>query len=68
MIFRKKNDSNGDYIDSSGVRFNVLCGMGVFTDSRRLAQWKSFDTLQEALEDFGLVYEPIQMENEEYTE
>lgn len=54
MYFKAEQQENGEYIRHDGVRFALLKARRV----RPADGWSDFDTLDDCLEAWGLIYNP----------
>lgn len=59
MVYKKIQNTQGDYQDNNGVRYDVLEAHEAFTPQGKNVGWDEYPNLEAALEGYGLVYDPL---------
>lgn len=59
MIYRKEEQEDGDYIDREGTRWAVSCLRRIRTPEGVNVGWTEFQSLEAALEEWGMTYAPL---------
>lgn len=59
MIYRKKEQIDGEYVDAEGTRWAVDCCRRIRTTDGVNVGWTEFPSLDDALEAWGLHAQPL---------
>ena len=59
MVYKKIQNTQGDYQDNNGVLYDVLEAHEAFTPQGKNAGWDEYPHLEAALAAYGLVYDPL---------
>ena len=59
MVYKKIQNEQGDYKDKQEVRFTVLEAHEAYTPEGLNIGWDVFASMEEALQEYGLVYDPL---------
>ena len=64
MVYKKIQDEQGDYKDNQEVRYTVLEAHEAWTPQGKNVGWNEYPDLATAVSAYGLIYDPIEDENE----
>lgn len=64
MVYKKIQNEEGDYKDISNVRWDVLEAHEAWTPQGKNVGWDEYENLEQAIQAYGLIYDPICEEDE----
>ena len=59
MVYKKIQNNEGDYIDVQQQRWDILEAHEAWTPEGKNVGWDEFESLEEAVSYYGLVYDPL---------
>lgn len=59
MVYKKIQNEKGDYKNNQDVRFTVLEAHEAMTPQGKNVGWDEYENLEQALQSYGLVYDPL---------
>lgn len=62
MVYKKIQNNEGDYKDISNVRWDVLEAHEAWTPEGKNVGWDEYENLEQAIQAYGLIYDPIEVE------
>lgn len=62
MVYKKFEDEQGPYIDIQGKRWTIMEAHEAYTPEGLNVGWDSFESLEQAIQAYGLIYQPIEEE------
>lgn len=65
MVYKKNKDEQGDYKDNKDVRFTILEAHEAYTPQGLNVGWDRYANREEALQAYGLTYDPLAQEIED---
>ena len=64
MVYKKVQNEQGSYIDAEQVRWDILEAHEAYTPQGKNVGWDEFDSLESAVQAYGLTYSPIEPDEE----
>ena len=64
MVYKKIQNEQGSYIDAEQVRWDILEAHEAYTPQGKNVGWDEFDSLEAAVQAYGLTYSPIEPDEE----
>lgn len=65
MVYKKIQDEQGDYKDVQNMRWDVLEAHEAWTPEGKNVGWDEYESLEQATQAYGLIYDPLPYEGEE---
>ena len=62
MVYKAVESEYGAYIDESGARYEIFEATRVATPQGENVGWDKYDSLDDAMADYKLIYDPIEEE------
>ena len=60
MVYKKIQNEEGNYIDVQQVRWDILEAHEAWTPQGKNVGWDEFDSLESAVQAYGLTYDPLE--------
>ena len=60
MVYKKIQNEEGNYIDIQQARWDILEAHEAWTPQGKNVGWDEFDSLEAAVQAYGLTYSPLQ--------